>query len=146
MEDKRLLLAEVAIKSHFGPVVHSVCRVLLHDGPQSIEEIRQKTKMQIAKIKESLLVTIQHNFVHFTQRGKVTKYRILIDCVLGRLRFPRFLQIARENFKDTVRNHLKNFSIISQFFVRVNCSFVKSSLLEESQLKTYFFEFLKTDV
>ena len=106
MEDRKLLLAEILIKAHFGPVVQAVCSSLMHNGAQTLEEIHQKTNLSTDNVRESLLVGIQHNFLTYISRRRGAIYRILINLILERVRFPRFLQIGRERHKENVRYFL----------------------------------------
>lgn len=113
MEDKRVLLAESIIKNNFGPTVHKVCQVLIYNGPQSMEEIGEKSGLDQEKVKESLLTAIQHNIVLFNKQAKRTRYQVSLEHVLVRarfvdpeisflnlFRFSRFLHLAREKHKD----------------------------------------------
>ncbi|XP_020264043.1 DNA-directed RNA polymerase III subunit RPC3 isoform X1 [Asparagus officinalis] len=107
-------LAVFLIKSHFGELVSKVCECLLNRGSLSFQELVRFAELDpddksrnSLLVKKSLLVLIQHNCVQAFSVPKLggpgglpklqTKYMILFDNVLHRLRFAKFLAIVRND-------------------------------------------------
>ncbi len=68
----------------------------------------------LIQVKNSLLVLIQQNLVNFWEefdeqdRQKLTTfYRVNVQQVIWRLRYPRYLSVAKQRFGDEVRSPQK---------------------------------------
>lgn len=77
-------------------------RLLMH-------ELESITELEFLQVKNSLLVLIQHNLVSFIEehpdgnpQDVQTYYQASVSFILWRLRFPRFLQVAKHRFGDEV--------------------------------------------
>ncbi|KAF5732363.1 DNA-directed RNA polymerase III subunit RPC3-like isoform X1 [Tripterygium wilfordii] len=94
------------ITTHFGGLVAKVCECLLRKGPLSLPNITRYTELSPKQVKNILLVLIQHNCVQsfileqpggFGDGPKViTHYMPLIDNILHRMRFSKFLRVVSE--------------------------------------------------
>jgi DNA-directed RNA polymerase III subunit RPC3 len=93
-------LAEFLIETHFGQFVKKVCSLLLSSGPQTSLEIQQKCKFDEAMVRESLLVGLQHNFIYVSQISKTSRYHIIVDSIITRIRYPQFILMVREAHGD----------------------------------------------
>ncbi|XAR53662.1 hypothetical protein NMG60_11022299, partial [Bertholletia excelsa] len=92
------------ISSYFGDLVAKVCECLLRRGTLSFANIVRFTKLNKMKVKDALLVRIQHNWVPafaiqqaggFGEAPKVlTQYIVLFDKIIHHVRFPKFLSIV----------------------------------------------------
>ncbi|RYR38374.1 hypothetical protein Ahy_A09g043412 isoform C [Arachis hypogaea] len=98
------------ITNHFGKIVAKVCETLFRKGPLSLGEIIRSTELTPEQVKNSLLVLVQHNcvqaYVPADQfRGEdgsmaTVEYLALFDNIIHRLRFPKFLEIAKHQLDD----------------------------------------------
>ncbi|KAL1294661.1 hypothetical protein HN51_055453 [Arachis hypogaea] len=98
------------VTNHFGKIVAKVCETLFRKGPLSLGEIIRCTELTPEQVKNSLLVLVQHNcvqaYVPADQfRGEdgsmaTVEYLALFDNIIHRLRFPKFLEIAKHQFDD----------------------------------------------
>ncbi|CAA6665735.1 unnamed protein product [Spirodela intermedia] len=96
-----LNLAVGIITSHFGDVVAKVCSCLLRRGSLSLQEIVRDIGLPPARVKNCLLVLVQHNCVQaYSVPRAVTQYMGLLDNILHRMRFPKFLGILAAEFDD----------------------------------------------
>ncbi|XP_078431319.1 RNA polymerase III subunit RPC82 family protein isoform X2 [Wolffia australiana] len=101
-------LAVGIIDSHFGDIVARVCSCLLRRGSSSLQEIVRDIGLPASRVKNCLLVLVQHNCVQAysvprlggPQPKAVTLYMALFDNILHRLRFPKFLGLLAEEFED----------------------------------------------
>jgi DNA-directed RNA polymerase III subunit RPC3 len=93
-------LAEFLIETHFGQFVKKVCSLLLSAGPQTSHEIQQKCKFDENVVRESLLVGLQHNFIYVSQISKTSRYHIIVDSIITRVRYPQFILMVREVHSD----------------------------------------------
>ncbi|RYR38372.1 hypothetical protein Ahy_A09g043412 isoform D [Arachis hypogaea] len=99
-----------APKSFFP--LQKVCETLFRKGPLSLGEIIRSTELTPEQVKNSLLVLVQHNcvqaYVPADQfRGEdgsmaTVEYLALFDNIIHRLRFPKFLEIAKHQLDDEV--------------------------------------------
>jgi hypothetical protein len=74
-----------------------------------MHELESITELEFLQVKNSLLVLIQHNLVSFIEehpegnpQDVQTYYQASVSFILWRLRFPRFLQVAKHRFGDEV--------------------------------------------
>ncbi|MED6224999.1 hypothetical protein PIB30_089501 [Stylosanthes scabra] len=98
------------VTNHFGKIVAKVCETLLRKGPLSLGESIRCTELTPEQVKNSLLVLVQHNCVQAyipadQFRGEdgstvTVEYLALFDNVIHRLRFPKFLEIAKRQLDD----------------------------------------------
>lgn len=101
-------LARDILNDHFGPVVEQVGRVLLCHGPLPLREITRFQRLQAddnpdqecltsAQVRNSLIVLVQHNLVvpDNVKTSELSKYRLDVDEILCRIRFPQFLELVR---------------------------------------------------
>jgi len=93
-------LAEFLIETHFGQFVKKVSTLLITHGPQTYQEIQQKCKLDENVVRESLLVGIQHNFIYASQLSKTTRYNIILESIIIRVRYPQFILLVREAHGD----------------------------------------------
>ncbi|KAK3128028.1 hypothetical protein QOZ80_7AG0581640 [Eleusine coracana subsp. coracana] len=102
-----ILLAVSISSDHFGPLVYKVLSCLLRHGPLSLQEIARRVELSPGRVKNALLVLIQHNCVQAfsTPRGAadktVTLYLAIFDNVLHRLCFTKFLSVIREDIRES---------------------------------------------
>ncbi|GAV79297.1 RNA_pol_Rpc82 domain-containing protein/HTH_9 domain-containing protein [Cephalotus follicularis] len=92
------------ITAHFGNLVAKVCECLIRRGPLTLLNITRYTELTSSQVKNSLLVLIQHNCVQafileqlggFGEGSKFnTQYIVLVDNILHRVRFSKFLMIV----------------------------------------------------
>ncbi|XP_072979255.1 uncharacterized protein [Typha angustifolia] len=99
-------LAIDLITTHFGDLVAKVCSCLLKHGPISLQEISRFTQLSSSRVKNCLLVLIQHNCIQAFSSPKgsseklVTLYAALFDGILHRMRFPKFLGIVNDDLGE----------------------------------------------
>ncbi|GBG60525.1 hypothetical protein CBR_g5700 [Chara braunii] len=94
-------LACAILKDQFGGLVESVCRSLILKGVLSFAELGRETGLRPDELRNCLLVLVQHNCVQaFRNEADGTKtptmYMALVDRILQRLRFPKFLLHIKE--------------------------------------------------
>ncbi|XAR69867.1 hypothetical protein NMG60_11001613 [Bertholletia excelsa] len=99
-------LAAYVISSYFGDLVAKVCECLLQRGTLPFANIVRFTELSKEKVKNALLVLIQHNCVQafaiqqeggFGEAPKiVTQYMVLFDNIIHHMRFSKFLSIVSE--------------------------------------------------
>ncbi|PPR91856.1 hypothetical protein GOBAR_AA28824 [Gossypium barbadense] len=92
------------ITAHFGDLVAKVCECLLRKGPLTLQAIVRSTELTSSQVKNSLLVLIQHNCVqafildqtgeHGDGAKQSTQYIALLDNIIQRWRFPKFLTVV----------------------------------------------------
>ncbi|MQM22930.1 hypothetical protein Taro_055989, partial [Colocasia esculenta] len=105
-----LNLAAEIITAHFGDVVAKVCSCLLRRGSLSLQEIVLDTGISQSRVKNCLLVLIQHNCVQAYSIPRrvpggampkaATQYMALFDNILHRMRFSKFLALVAGEFDD----------------------------------------------
>ncbi|KAF7801890.1 DNA-directed RNA polymerase III subunit RPC3 [Senna tora] len=100
------------ITNHFGNLVAKVCEDLLRRGPLTLDQLIGFTELTKEQVKNSLLVLVQHNCVQAfilekedvgddREGSKVnTQYLALLDNILHRLRFPKFLEIVSQDLDE----------------------------------------------
>ena len=76
----------------------------------TIPQLLEMTKLPEKQIRNSLLILIQQNLAGFTEEfeegnrnNTTTYYQVLVQEVLWRIRYPRFLVVARKVFGPDVR-------------------------------------------
>ncbi|RYQ91791.1 hypothetical protein Ahy_B09g097822 [Arachis hypogaea] len=131
------------VTNHFGKIVAKVCETLFRKGPLSLGEIIRCTELTPEQVKNSLLVLVQHNcvqaYVPADQfRGEdgsmaTVEYLALFDNIIHRLRFPKFLEIAKHQFDDEVSEllHPAHCSFEASQFNPVKCEKVLDGLLRD---------------
>jgi len=74
-----------------------------------LEEIVKYTGLEQTQVNSSLLILIQHNLVSFVEEFELsnrnvvyTYYQANISYMLWRLRFPCYLQVAKQRFEEEV--------------------------------------------
>jgi hypothetical protein len=89
--------------------VQKVAGALVMRDRLLIHEIERVTELEFLQVKNSLLVLIQHNLVSFVEEYELgnrenvqTYYQANVALMLWRLRFPRFLQVAKHRFGEEV--------------------------------------------
>ncbi|CAM6128496.1 unnamed protein product [Calypogeia fissa] len=113
----RCKLACHLIRTHFGELVEKVCSCLIYKGPLALPEIGRYTELNPGQLRNCLLVLVQHNCV---QGYKVeheaigqaapkvsTSYIVIIDNILHRVRFPKFLVSVRDELGDEAESLLE---------------------------------------
>eukprot|EP00249_Psilotum_nudum_P011992 c23514_g1_i1 orf=77-1750(+) len=103
-------LACEIIHNHFGELVGKVCRCLTFRGSLTLPEIARFCEMPISQLRPCLLVLVQHNCVQGFKveiegtglgASKVfTSYICIVENILHRMRFPKFLTLVREEFGE----------------------------------------------
>ncbi|XP_020532131.1 DNA-directed RNA polymerase III subunit RPC3 isoform X2 [Amborella trichopoda] len=101
-------LAVDLITSDFGDLVAKVCKCLLKKGALPLARLAMETELPREQLKKCLLVLIQHNCVQAFQTKKevggrvmsTTEYTALLDDIIHRLRFPKFLILIRDQFDE----------------------------------------------
>ncbi|CAI0546844.1 unnamed protein product [Linum tenue] len=102
-----ILYAVHLVTDQFGNLVAKVCECLLRNGALPIHAIVRRTELPPAKVKNSLLVLIQHNCAQAFileesvsgedagEPGKAhTQYIALFVNILHRVRFSKFLDVV----------------------------------------------------
>lgn len=113
----RCKLACHLIRTHFGDLVEKVCRCLVYKGPLALAEIARYTELNPSQLRNCLLVLVQHNCVQGYKveheaigqaaPKAVTSYIAVIDNILHRVRFPKFLVIVRDEIGDEAESLLE---------------------------------------
>ncbi|GJN10692.1 hypothetical protein PR202_ga28809 [Eleusine coracana subsp. coracana] len=75
-----------------------VLSCLLRHGPLSLQEIARRVELSPGRVKNALLVLIQHNWA---ADKTVTLYLAIFDNVLHRLCFTKFLSVIREDIRES---------------------------------------------
>ncbi|KAF8319501.1 RNA polymerase III subunit RPC82 helix-turn-helix domain-containing protein [Cantharellus anzutake] len=89
------------IRDHFGSVTSRVAAELLGRGRLRLADILRATRMRPKVIANALLVLIQHNIVWYCEPEAVgQQFEINWNEILHRLRFGRYLSVARELFNE----------------------------------------------
>ncbi len=94
------------VRRHFGPVVCEVASKLLARGPQVLAELGCKLpKVTAARLREALVVLIQHGIVKVTvvryspeSSAQRVLYEIDATSIHFRARFARYVELARSRF------------------------------------------------
>lgn len=83
--------------------------VLIERDRLLLEEIMRLAGLEFLQVKNSLLILIQHNLVSFVEEYEDgqpdnvhTYYQANLQNILWRIRFPRFLHMAKERFGSEV--------------------------------------------
>ncbi|KAG8901824.1 RNA polymerase III subunit C82 [Tulasnella sp. 403] len=99
MADKQSArLAYQMIHSHFGPVVAKVASCLLLRGRLPFAQLVRLSAVPPKDVRLALLILIQHNIVwHCESETDGEVYEINWEEPIARLRFGRYLMIAKEN-------------------------------------------------
>lgn len=96
-------LANIIIKDHFGELVSQVASYLIKFGRRGIGNIFQNILPSMAKkeVKQALKILIHHHIVVPVKNTKEhLEYQILLDHVVDRRRFPRYVYCAKAKFGD----------------------------------------------
>ncbi|GLJ17016.1 hypothetical protein SUGI_0294400 [Cryptomeria japonica] len=97
------------ITTQFGELVGKVCNCLVYKGNLALHEIARFTELTPAQLKNCLLVLIQHNCVQAyrveAEEGLVaakifTQYSAIVNNILHRMRFAKFLALTREHLGE----------------------------------------------
>jgi hypothetical protein len=81
-----------------------VGEILLKKGGQTIQQIGMESKLEMEQIKNALLILRQHNLILLEERAiekserKIIEYTIHLSFLLARIRFPKYILLARERF------------------------------------------------
>ncbi|KAG9290214.1 hypothetical protein G9A89_022190 [Geosiphon pyriformis] len=114
------------ILDDFGEYVDRVAKVLLEKGRVSFYTIRRLSQLDVRKIKESLLILIQHNLAYWAEipenNRSVVYYHIEIKEVLARDRFGIYLRHC-----DELTGHAYQILL----FLLLNGKVTLKSLIEE---------------
>ncbi|KAK2173618.1 hypothetical protein NP493_863g01050 [Ridgeia piscesae] len=102
MSTNEINLCSFILKEYHGPVAEKVGVYLLKNGSMPLRMIAQDLSLKLSQTKKTLYTLMQHNMVDFElhKRGFV-EYRLDIENVLVRLRFPRFIYSAKMLYGDT---------------------------------------------
>ena len=86
---------------------------MLQQGRLTVPQLIEKTSLPENQIRTSLRILIQQNLANFTEEivegdtdNLTTYYQVLLNELLWRLRYPRFLLVARKIFGSDVRSCL----------------------------------------
>jgi len=88
------------VKQHFGEAAESMCDALMKRPRRSLKELQQDCPtMPLGQLRNSLLVTIQHNLVSAVVegagKGKECRYSFDTSEAVLRLRYPKFSAYVR---------------------------------------------------
>jgi len=107
MARARVQLATDIVIEHFGDVIGKVAGELALRDRLLLEEIVKYTGLEQTQVNSSLLILIQHNLVSFVEEFELsnrnvvyTYYQANISYMLWRLRFPCYLQVAKQRFEE----------------------------------------------
>lgn len=101
MSNERTRLASLIIKESFGDVVEKVGSYLLKQGDSSLPETIKGTGLKPNKVRKALCVLIQHQLCEYSpHKNGAMLYRVNIEHVLLRARFPRYIHATKVAFGD----------------------------------------------
>jgi DNA-directed RNA polymerase III subunit RPC3 len=102
MSKQQVRLASLLLEEAFGNLVESVGTYLLKHGASNLGEISKGTRLQVNKVKKCLVVLIQHQLVLFEPHssGKYVLYRVSLEGVQLRARYPRYILAGRELYGE----------------------------------------------
>ncbi|GAB2222018.1 hypothetical protein Drorol1_Dr00013215 [Drosera rotundifolia] len=112
MTQNGIKLAVYIITNDFGKLVAQVCECLLRRGSLTRQGIARFAELPSEKVKKCLWILIQHNCVQafaLEQQGDLgkppivnTHYMALLGNIVQRIRFPKFLAIAKGELSQQV--------------------------------------------
>ncbi|CAG2113468.1 unnamed protein product [Medioppia subpectinata] len=96
MSCNEIYLSYLLVSQHFGSIVASVAKVLLHSGSTPLPLIAKECKESALNVKKSLMTLIQHNFVTSETNSKgFVEYTIDVEEVLSLLRYPKYIYVSK---------------------------------------------------
>ncbi|XP_066917315.1 DNA-directed RNA polymerase III subunit RPC3-like [Clytia hemisphaerica] len=101
MSRSKNTLASRIIREHFGDIVEKISSYLLQSGRKSLREICKDLTLSREEIKKGLSILIQHHLVEYIEgRNGITEYNALLDNILRRRRFQKYVYCAKVKFGD----------------------------------------------
>jgi len=129
-------LCELIFKEYYGEEVSKVGTFVLKNSGSNINAISKQTDVEIKQVKKILCSLIQQNIVKFSQsRPGLISYKASPDVVMCRLRFPRYIHIAKTLYGDAAELLVEELllqgqanldSIVSKTTKKLNDSIISS--------------------
>lgn len=85
---------------------------MLLKGRLTIQDLAHFTKYPKKRVREALIVLIQHGLLYFTEptderQRDATYYEIDADKIIARLRMGRIMRISEEHYGKAVKYYLR---------------------------------------
>lgn len=96
----------------------NVVKALGSHGRLSFRELVLFSKVKPRAIRASLLVLSQHNLLWHSSAGGEEHYEFNVDECLQRVRFGKFLLVARELFGEEARGYFSGYIYIPRTYTK----------------------------